>query len=96
MSKQSFADQMAQELLDWIEAESDDVVEALFGTPFEPQVVRPPRSEALAFVRSKFLTPDGMVNPEGIADFESKFGPQEYRAVAEELAKNVPSPEGGY
>ena len=86
MAKRDIADEIATEITEWIESMSDDIAEALIGSPFASDVVQPSMPDALAYWRAKLFLPDGTPNPAGRDEILARYGANEYEDIAKALA----------
>lgn len=86
MAKQSTADRLAEDLVEWVERRSTELAEAILGSPLAPEVQAPTRAEALAYYRTQVYLPDGTPNVVGRVRLLEAVGPEGFEKIALALA----------
>lgn len=87
MAGQHIADQLAEEIVAWLDSTAEAVADALRGSPFSPQVVQTTAEERLDYFRAQLFNPDGTPNLAGRDHVLRQYGPDTYETVALALAK---------
>lgn len=83
------ADRVAEEVSARIERLSTLAAEAILHSLYAPQVVAPPRAQALEYWHPFFFTPDGLVDQAGRDRVVKMVGGPEYKRIAQDLAAQL-------
>lgn len=83
------ADRVAAEVQARIERLATLAADAILHSLYAPQVVSPPRDQALDYWETLFFTPDGYVNQPGRDQVFKQVGGQEYKKIALDLAARI-------
>lgn len=82
MPRQTAADLVAAEIVDWLDRVSEQVAGALLDSPLAPRVVQPTREQTLDYFAPLFFLPDGSPNPAGRQQVLEQHGADAYEDVA--------------
>jgi hypothetical protein len=83
------ADRVATEVQERIERLATLAADAILHSLYAPQVVAPPRDQALDYWATLFFTPDGYVNQPGRDRVLRQVGGAEYKKIALDLARDL-------
>lgn len=79
-------DALTQDVLDYVESASDDLVADLLGGPLAPQAATMTEAEKTRYFAHQFWNPDGSPNQAGRDALQTKYGVQGFARIAKSLA----------
>lgn len=98
--KTHLLDDVANEVGEWIEAMSTDVVNALTEGGIAPFAANVDNSEKLAYFSSQVYLPDGSINVDGRNKLMQQYGPDGYANIMRSVLKSMggmpPIPAGAF
>lgn len=87
--KTHLLDDVANEVGEWIEAMSTDVVNALTEGGIAPFAANVDNKEKLAYFSSQVYLPDGSINVDGRNKLMQQYGPDGYAAIMRTVLKSM-------
>ena len=80
-------DLLSQDVLDYVEKESDHLAQSILGSPLAPQTATLTSAQKIQLFANQFWNPDGSPNQQGRDALQAKYGARGFLQITEALAR---------